>query len=106
MAEFNLHGGVFATWTQVASPTVEQPYWRDAADGECYSIDEVLIGRTEQEQFNLQRAHGEAIASLVVVAMQSRAAGDWATARKLTHAASRLASEVVGLAPVALTRPR
>jgi len=102
--EFSLIGGVFATWTQVSPPTSEQPYWHDLADGERYSIDQVLLGRTGQETFMLQRAHGEAIATLVVDAMEARASGDWASARRLTHAASRLAGEVVGHSPVALTR--
>lgn len=105
-ADFSLIGGAFPTWTQVAAPTAEHPYWRDVADGERYSVDQILIGRSAQETFLLQRAHGEAIATLVVTAMEARARGDWGTARRLTHAASRLAGEVVGQAPVALTRAR
>jgi len=79
-AEFSLAGGVFATRTQVSAQTAEHPYWHDLADRERYSIDQILIGRGGQETFLLQRAHGDAIAGLVVNAMEARARGDWPTA--------------------------
>jgi hypothetical protein len=101
-----LAGGPLGAGRTLAAPTAQRTDWHDVADGERYSISTLLVGRSDEETCALNRAHAEAVAGIVLEALQARADGDMRRARALAAAAERLTGQVVGHNPVALTQPR
>lgn len=84
---------------QCLAPSCEHPCWH-RPDGDRVSFQKVLselAGEAGAEE--LRRKHAEAIAGLVVTALEEQRAGQSTRARTHALAASRLCQEIVGFWP-------
>ncbi len=97
----DLHGDLAAR-----APTLAAPWWKTAT-GERSTYRAELGTVPAERRGDVDAVHAAAVHRLVQAAITARAAGDDATARRLSQAAARLCQEVVGLwASVALVEER
>lgn len=99
----SIQSALFPSWTRLAAPDAEVPYWRDAEDGERAHIRSILAGLAGEDAERVCSLHAEGIAEIAQVAVRAQAAGDEDTARRLAVAAGRLCEQIAGHWPLSLT---
>jgi hypothetical protein len=83
-------------WKRAEPPSLAHPYWRSLEDDarlHYCQVHAVADGHAHE----VEQLHCLAIAELAEAAARHRAAGTDHDARRLAHAAARLAQEIVGL---------
>ncbi len=84
------------SWTQAEPPSQTYPYWRNLNDDTRLHYRQ-LHANANGHADEIEQQHCLAIAQLAQAAARHRAVGADDDARRLAHAAARLAQQIVGL---------